>query len=60
MKELLGFPVAFVVCYLFGAFTYASFDINIWDMTGRAICVFFSIVWGLGLALRIRMEYING
>lgn len=60
MKELLGFPVAFFVCYLFGAFVYASFDIMLWDMVGRAMCVFFSICWGLALAIRIRMEYLYG
>lgn len=60
MKELIGFPVAAFVCYLFGSFIYASFDITQWEFVGRAMCVFFSICWGLALTMRIRMEYLNG
>ena len=60
MKELLGFPIAFVVCYLFGCFIYATGDISLWDINGRAVCVLFSVLWGLALAVRIRMEYIDG
>ena len=59
MKELLGFPIAFAVCYFYGAFAYASFDISTWEFVGRALCVFFSLCWGVALAMRIHMEYLD-
>ena len=60
MKELFGFPISFAVCYLLGAFIYATLDIMAWDFSGRAVCVFFGLVWVLALCIRIRMEYMHG
>ena len=59
MKELFGFPISFAVCYLLGAFIYATLDIMAWDFGGRALCVFFGLMWGFALCVRIRMEYLN-
>ena len=60
MKELIGFPVGWLVGYLLGSFVFATFDISLWSMNGRFSTVVFSTAWGAALAFRARSEYLHG
>jgi len=59
MKELIGFPIGWLVGYLMGSFIYASFDIVTWDFIGRGVLTFVSTAWGAVLAVRLHFGGIN-
>lgn len=60
MKEMIGFPIGWLIGYLMGAFIYASFDIGTWDFIGRGVMAIISTIWGGALAFRLFMGGING
>lgn len=56
MRYMIGFPIAWVLCYLMFAFINFAWDAGTWTSVDRTACSLFGMVWGIALSYRIRRD----